>query len=106
MSHAIRIHAYGGPEVMQWEPHDPGEPGRGEALIRQTAVGLNFIDVYERTGLYPVRCRSGLGREAAGVVEARRSRGPWARGRRPRRLRLVAGRFLRASAAAWRPTAW
>jgi NADPH:quinone reductase len=46
MSHAIRIHAYGGTEVMRWEPHDPGEPGRGEALIRQTAVGLNFIDVY------------------------------------------------------------
>ncbi len=70
MSHAIRIHAYGGPEVMQWEPFEPGEPGRGEALIRQTAVGLNFIDVYERTGLYPNALPSGLGREGAGVVEA------------------------------------
>jgi NADPH2:quinone reductase len=70
MSHAIRIHAYGGTEVMRWEPHDPGEPGRGEALIRQTAVGLNFIDVYERTGLYPNALPSGLGREGAGVVEA------------------------------------
>jgi NADPH2:quinone reductase len=62
---------------MQWEPHDPGEPGRGEALIRQTAVGLNFIDVYERTGLYPNALPSGLGREGAGVVEAL---GPGVRG--------------------------
>jgi NADPH2:quinone reductase len=77
MSHAIRIHAYGGPEVMQWEPFDPGEPGRGEALIRQTAVGLNFIDVYERTGLYPNPLPTGLGREGAGVVEAL---GPGVRG--------------------------
>ena len=77
MSHAIRIHAHGGPEVMQWEPHDPGKPGRGEALIRQTAVGLNFIDVYERTGLYPNALPSGLGREGAGVVEAL---GPGVRG--------------------------
>jgi NADPH2:quinone reductase len=77
MSHAIRIHAYGGPEVMQWEPFDPGEPGRGEALIRQTAVGLNFIDVYERTGLYPNALPTGLGREGAGLIEAL---GPGVRG--------------------------
>jgi NADPH:quinone reductase len=77
MPHAIRIHAYGGPEVMRWEPCDPGEPGRGQALIRQTAVGLNFIDVYERTGLYPNALPSGLGREGAGVVEAL---GPGVRG--------------------------
>jgi NADPH:quinone reductase len=70
MSYAIRIHAFGGPEAMQWEPFDPGEPGRGQALIRQTAVGLNFIDVYERTGLYANTLPTGLGREAAGVVEA------------------------------------
>ena len=70
MPHAIRIHAYGGPDVLRWEPHDPVEPGRGEVLIRQTAVGLNFIDVYERTGLYPNPLPAGLGREAAGVVEA------------------------------------
>jgi NADPH2:quinone reductase len=70
MSHAIRIHAFGGPEVMQWEPFDPGEPGPGEALVRQTAVGLNFIDVYERTGLYPNALPTGLGREGAGVIEA------------------------------------
>jgi NADPH2:quinone reductase len=77
MSHAIRIHAHGGPDVLRWEPLDPGEPGRGEVLIRQTAVGLNFIDVYERTGLYPNPLPAGLGREAAGVVE---SVGPGVRG--------------------------
>lgn len=70
MSYAIRIHAHGGPEAMQWGPVDPGEPGRGEALIRQTAVGLNFIDVYERSGLYPNPLPTGLGHEAAGVIEA------------------------------------
>jgi NADPH2:quinone reductase len=70
MSHAIRIHSYGGPEVLQWEQFDPGQPGRGEVLVRHTAVGLNFIDVYERTGLYAGALPMGLGREAAGVVEA------------------------------------
>ncbi|HQR49384.1 MAG TPA: quinone oxidoreductase [Steroidobacteraceae bacterium] len=70
MSYAIRIHAFGGPEVMQWESYDPGEPARGQALIRQTAIGLNFIDVYERTGLYPNVLPLVLGREAAGAVEA------------------------------------
>jgi NADPH2:quinone reductase len=70
MSYAIRIHAHGGPEVMKWEPVDPGEPGRGEALIRQTAIGLNLIDVYERTGLYANALPTGLGHEAAGVIEA------------------------------------
>jgi NADPH:quinone reductase len=70
MPHAIRIHAHGGPEVMRWEPVVASEPGRGEVLIRQTAIGLNFIDVYERTGLYPGVLPSGLGREGAGVVEA------------------------------------
>ena len=70
MSHAIRIHAYGGPEVMKWESVDPGEPGRGEALIRQTAIGLNLVDVYERTGLYASALPTGLGHEAAGVIDA------------------------------------
>jgi NADPH2:quinone reductase len=70
MPHAIRIHAHGGPEVLQWEAVEPSEPGRGEVLIRQTAIGLNFIDVYERTGLYPGALPTGLGREGAGVVEA------------------------------------
>jgi len=70
MPHAIRIHAHGGPEVLQWESVEVPAPGRGEVLLRQTAVGLNFIDVYERTGLYPGALPMGLGREGAGVVEA------------------------------------
>ena len=71
MTRAIRIHAKGGPEVLTWEPVEVGAPGPGEALIAQTAVGLNFIDVYHRTGLYPVPAMPAIiGNEAAGVVEA------------------------------------
>ena len=70
MPQAIRIHEYGGPEVMRWEEIESQGPGPGEALVRQTAVGLNFIDVYERTGLYPGALPMTLGREGAGVVEA------------------------------------
>jgi len=70
MPHAIRIHVHGGPEVLQWEAVPAAGPGPGEVLIRQTAIGLNFIDVYERTGLYPGALPSGLGREGAGVIEA------------------------------------
>jgi NADPH2:quinone reductase len=70
MSKAIRIERHGGPEVLQWVDADPGAPGPGEARVRHTAVGLNFIDTYHRSGLYPLRLPSGLGSEAAGVVEA------------------------------------
>jgi len=71
MTRAIRIHEHGGPEVLRWETDDPGAPGPGQALIRQTAAGLNFIDVYHRTGLYPVPTKPAIiGNEAAGVVEA------------------------------------
>jgi NADPH:quinone reductase len=70
MPHAIRIHKQGGPEVMEWEEIQLGKPGPGEALIRQTAVGLNFVDVYNRSGLYPQNLPTGLGGEAAGVIEA------------------------------------
>ncbi len=70
MPHAIRIHAHGGPEVLQWESVPEAKPGPGEVLVRQTAIGLNLIDVYERTGLYPGALPSGLGREGAGVIEA------------------------------------
>jgi NADPH2:quinone reductase len=71
MSKAIRIHSNGGPEVMVWEDADPGRPGPGQVLIRHTAVGLNFIDVYYRTGLYPAPGGLPLipGGEGAGVVE-------------------------------------
>jgi NADPH2:quinone reductase len=70
MPHVIRIHKHGGPEVMQWEEVQLGQPGPGEARIRQTAVGLNYTDVYSRSGLYPGSLPMGLGNEAAGVVEA------------------------------------
>jgi NADPH2:quinone reductase len=69
MTHAIRIHSYGGPDVLKWEAVEVGDPGPGQVRLRHTAVGLNFIDVYERTGLYPGALPTGLGREAAGVVE-------------------------------------
>ena len=71
MSMAIRIHEHGAPEVMRWESVDVADPGPGQALIRHTAVGLNFIDVYHRTGLYKVpQLPCTLGMEGAGVVEA------------------------------------
>lgn len=67
---AIRIHATGGPEVLAWEDVAVPDPGPGQVRVRQTAVGLNYIDTYHRTGLYPVPLPSGLGLEAAGVIEA------------------------------------
>ena len=69
MTHAIRFHKTGGPEVLVWEEVALGKPGPGEARIRHTAVGLNFVDIYNRSGLYPAQLPSGLGGEAAGVVE-------------------------------------
>jgi NADPH2:quinone reductase len=69
-THAIRIHEYGGPEVLQYEEVELADPGPGEARVRHTAIGLNFIDTYHRTGLYPMDLPTGLGSEAAGVVEA------------------------------------
>lgn len=70
MVHAIRIHETGGPEVLRWEEVEVAAPGPGEALVRQTAVGLNFIDTYHRSGLYPLPLPAIPGSEAAGVVEA------------------------------------
>ncbi len=70
MPHAIRIHAPGGPDVMQWEEVAVGEPGPGEARVRHTAVGVNYIDTYHRGGLYKLPLPAGIGSEAAGVVEA------------------------------------
>jgi len=77
MSKAIRFHEHGGPEVLRLEELDAGPPAVGEAQVRHTAIGLNYIDVYDRTGLYPGELPSGLGREAAGVITAlgRRVRG-------------------------------
>ncbi|MBZ9862112.1 quinone oxidoreductase family protein [Mesorhizobium sp. CA12] len=72
MFKAIRIHAHGGPEVLAYEDADPGQPGDGQILVRHTAIGLNFIDVYYRSGLYPPLGGFPLipGGEAAGVVLA------------------------------------
>jgi NADPH:quinone reductase len=70
MAHAIRIHQPGGPEVMQWEEITTGDPGPGQARVRHTAVGVNYIDTYHRSGLYKLPMPTGLGSEAAGVVEA------------------------------------
>jgi NADPH2:quinone reductase len=71
MSKAIRVHAYGGPEALKWEEVEVGGPGPGEARIRQTAIGLNFIDVYQRTGFYPQASLPFIpGNEGAGVVTA------------------------------------
>jgi NADPH:quinone reductase len=69
-THAIRIAEFGGPEKMKWEEIDVPAPGPGELLLRQTACGLNYIDTYHRGGLYPIPLPSGLGLEAAAVVEA------------------------------------
>jgi NADPH2:quinone reductase len=70
MPHAIRVHETGGPEVLNWEEVDVGDPGPGQVRIRQEAAGLNYIDVYHRTGLYPQPLPFVPGVEGAGVVEA------------------------------------
>ncbi len=70
MTHAIRIHETGGPEKLSWDEVAVGNPGQGEARVRHGAVGVNYIDTYHRSGLYPLPLPSGLGSEAAGVVEA------------------------------------
>jgi len=70
MTHAIRIHQNGGSEVLKWEEVDVGEPGPGQIKIRQEAAGLNFIDVYHRSGLYKQAMPFTPGVEGAGVVEA------------------------------------
>ncbi|MHB8493820.1 MAG: quinone oxidoreductase family protein [Casimicrobiaceae bacterium] len=70
MPQAIRFHATGGPEVLSWDEVAVGAPGPGEARVRHTAVGVNYIDAYHRSGLYPLALPSGLGTEAAGTVLA------------------------------------
>jgi NADPH2:quinone reductase len=70
MAMAIRLSERGGPEVLKWQPFEVGAPAANEVLLRHTAVGVNFADVYLRTGLYPQPLPSGIGSEAAGVVES------------------------------------
>lgn len=69
-TNAIRIHEYGGPEVLKYSEVELADPAPGEARIRHTAIGLNFIDTYHRSGLYPAPLPAGLGSEAAGIVDA------------------------------------
>ena len=70
MTKAVRFHKTGGPEVLQLEEVQVGEPGQGQARIRHTAIGVNFIDTYQRSGLYPMQLPATAGNEGAGVVEA------------------------------------
>jgi NADPH2:quinone reductase len=70
MPYAVRIHEVGGPENLQWEEVEVGDPGPGQVRVRNTAVGLNFVDTYQRSGLYPMPLPFTLGSEGAGVVEA------------------------------------
>ena len=70
MPHSIRIHSPGGPEALVYEDVAVGAPGPGEARVRHTAIGVNFIDTYHRSGLYALPLPSGIGSEVAGVVEA------------------------------------
>ncbi|MCG8359793.1 MAG: quinone oxidoreductase [Kiloniellales bacterium] len=69
-AHAIRIHQPGGPEALRYEEVEVAEPGPGEVRLKQTAVGLNYIDVYHRTGMYPLELPAGIGMEGAGAVES------------------------------------
>src|SRR6266853_1880910 len=69
MAHAIRFEKTGGPEVLTWQAAEVGKPGQGQVRLRHTAVGLNYIDTYQRSGLYQLPMPSGLGSEAAGVIE-------------------------------------
>ena len=70
MPKAMRIHEYGGPEVMKWEEVTVGDPGPGEARVRHKAVGLNYLDTYQRSGLYKGALPAVMGNEGAGIVEA------------------------------------
>jgi len=70
MAKAVRFHKQGGPEVLQYEDVQVAEPGAGQARIRHTAIGVNFVDTYQRSGLYPMQLPQTAGNEGAGVVEA------------------------------------
>ena len=70
MAKAVRYHKQGGPEVLQYEDVPVGEPGQGQVRIRHTAIGVNFVDTYQRSGLYPMQLPQVAGNEGAGVVDA------------------------------------
>ena len=101
MVQAIRFAKTGGPEVLEWQPVEVGKPGQGQVRLRHTAVGLNYIDTYQRSGLYPMPLPSGLGSEAAGIVE---EVGPGVTGLKPGdRWCVCAARWLEASEEGFAP---
>jgi NADPH2:quinone reductase len=94
MVQAVRFHETGGPEVLHWQTVDVGAPAPGQARVRHHAVGLNFIDTYHRTGLYPLPLPSGIGLEGAG-----RGRGRGRGRQRMSRCRVTAWRMPAARSA-------
>ena len=94
MVQAIRFAKTGGPEVLEWQQVEVGKPGQGQVRLRHTAVGLNYIDTYQRSGLYPMPLPSGLGPEAAGVIEEVGPGRHRPQAGRPRRLCRRAARRL------------
>src|SRR5260370_3643398 len=97
MAHAIRFEKPGGPDVMSWQTVEVGKPGQGQVRLRHKAVGLNYIDTYQRSGLYQMPLPSGLGSEGAGVVE---EVGPGVSGLKPGDRVAYAGGPTRAYAGA------
>ena len=105
MPYAMRVYEYGGPEKLRWEQVQVGAPGEGQVLVRNTAVGLNFVDTYQRSGLYPMPLpfTPGVGRRGRG--RGGRSQGEGVEGRRPRRL-LRARSAPTPRCCCARPTGW
>ena len=103
MAKAVRYHKQGGPEVLQLDDVQVGEPGQGQVRIRHTAIGVNFVDTYQRSGLYPMQLPAVAGNEGAGVVEAVGSGRQGPEEGRPRRLYRAAGLVLRGAPRAGRP---
>src|SRR5258708_39768747 len=97
MAHAIRFEKAGGPDVLSWQTVEVGKPGQGQVRLRHKAVGLNYIDTYQRSGLYQTPLPSGLGSEGAGVVE---EVGPGVSGLKPGDRVAYAGGAIRAHAPA------
>ena len=98
MPHAIQIRQTGGPEVLNWTAVDVGEPGSGQVRLRQAAAGLNYIDVYHRTGYYPQPLPFIPGLEGAGTVEAVAAGCAWSESRRSGGLCRSYRRLFRGAA--------
>ena len=105
MAKAVRYHKQGGPEVLQIEDVQVGDPAQGQVRIRHTAIGVNFVDTYQRSGLYPMQLPAVAGNEARGRGGGGRRGRHRAQGGRPRRLHRAAGLVLRARGSC-RRTGW